>query len=335
MSDRNILVSTLVGSRLYGLENAESDTDHASIYLPTLNELLLGSFPQLIDESTTTAVAKNTKNDKDLYIYALPYFINLAVFGKQQLIDMLHARPETTIHTSPIWEELKRHRRMFYSKNMSSSVDFLAKQVMRYGDRVQAIEEMEKVRDLIISLLQNKGNVKIREIAHLLPVSKYCYFVTTENRINTEVNWVDHNEKQRGVFYRIDGALIEVSLTLAGLLGCVEGRLQSRNYATKLLIKENKGKTINWSEITHALRVGYQVKAILIEGDFEYPLPETEFLLKVKAGDLDFIKDVQPYAEELVSDLKRLLFTSTLPDNVDVEYWNKWLLDTYHRFYYL
>lgn len=338
MTSRNILVKTLVGSRLYGLENAESDIDYSSIYLPTLDQLLLGKFPELIDESTSTAITKNTKDDKDVYIYALPYFIFLAINGKQQVIDMLHARPETTVETSALWEELKSVRSHFYSKSMSSSIDFIAKQIMIYGTRIKALEELEKLKGLLYELRDKNGNVKLREVAHLLPVSDTCYFVTTHEGNNTQVEWKDNSDKIRSVFYRVDGGCIEVSLSLTQLCRHTEERVNRRNYETNRYIRENGGKRTNgnwikWSEITHAMRVGYQVKSILMNGDFEYPLPETDFLLKMKAGEMDFITDVQPHAEELITTIKRLMFTSNLPDRVDEEYWEKWLLDVYRRHY--
>ena len=329
----DILLKSLVGSRLYGLDTPESDVDHASIYIPTPRQLLLGKFPDLINNSTTDASRKNTKDDTDCLTYSLPYFVFLAINGKQQVIDMLHSREETTLTTSSLWKDLKDKRKHFYSKSMSSSVDFIHKQIMTYGDRIKANQALEELSIMVEQILKYTGNVKLFSVMKSMPINDTCYFVTCENGINRQVDITDHLAQRRHVFYRVDGGLIEISLSMNQLQSHVVQRITQRHHETRRVMKENNGKSIKWSEVSHALRVGYQVLAILTQGDFEYPLPETEFLMQVKLGKLDFITEIQPKAEQLVYDIRRLMFTSTLPERIDEEYWDNWLFDTYKWYY--
>ncbi len=322
----NHLVKCLTGSKLYCLDNPNSDTDYASIYLPTVEQLLLGKAPGLINAGTSNASRKNTVDDTDHSVYSLAYFITQACNGKQQIIDMLHANANVTLHTSFIWMDLQLKRKRI------GSVDFIAKQIATYGDRVRANDCLEQLDKALEIVGRCRRNVKLYNFAELLPVNDYTYFVVrAEDGSFKEVKWSDHSYAVRSVFYRVDGSLIEVSLSYNQLVTTVEGKLRDHYEERKRLTKMNGGKPINWSEVSHAMRVGYQVLGILQNGDFEYPLPQSDFLRQIKSGALDFSNDVQPVAEQLIADVKRLMFTSDLPETADTEYWNNWLLSVYRK----
>ena len=56
----------------------------------------------------------------------------------------------------------------------------------------------------------------------------------------------------------------------------------------------------------------------------------TEFLKQVKTGKLEFAK-VSNELERLVDEIEMLSKNSVLPEHVDTEYWDKWLLSVYAR----
>ena len=91
-----------------------------------------------------------------------------------------------------------------------------------------------------------------------------------------------------------------------------------------MLARENKG--VDWKGISHAIRSADQVYDILRFGDFDFPLRTAAFIRNVKMGKLDFIDVVQPYLEESMNDLEKLMEASDLPDEVDREYWNGWVV---------
>jgi hypothetical protein len=94
------------------------------------------------------------------------------------------------------------------------------------------------------------------------------------------------------------------------------------------LAEKNEG--IDWKAMSHALRAGYQARDIYKDGDFSYPLKETEFLKQVKTGKLSF-DQVADELERLVTEIEILSENSNLPESVDVEFWNKWLISVYSR----
>ena len=57
------IVNMRFGSHLYGLNTPNSDVDYKGIFMPTLEELLLGTYPKTIVTSTGPEHAKNSADD--------------------------------------------------------------------------------------------------------------------------------------------------------------------------------------------------------------------------------------------------------------------------------
>lgn len=114
MSDRIIICRTVFGSRLYGTDTPESDTDYKSVFLPTVDEILTGRIPKSITMSTGKHNDKNTKDDVDHESFSLHYFMQLLYQGQTVALDMLHGNVEEV--TTPMWRELKEHKHEFYTK---------------------------------------------------------------------------------------------------------------------------------------------------------------------------------------------------------------------------
>lgn len=131
MSDRIIICRTVFGSRLYGTDTPESDTDYKSVFLPTVDEILTGRIPKSITMSTGKHNDKNTKDDVDHESFSLHYFMQLLYQGQTVALDMLHGNVEEV--TTPMWRELKEHKHEFYTKNMKAFVGYARKQAAKYG----------------------------------------------------------------------------------------------------------------------------------------------------------------------------------------------------------
>jgi hypothetical protein len=91
------------------------------------------------------------------------------------------------------------------------------------------------------------------------------------------------------------------------------------------LAELNEG--VDWKAVSHAFRAAYQVKHILLDGGYTYPLPETPFIKLVKSGTLSFMNEVGPKLEELMEELEVLSEKSDLPKHTDRKFWDEWLLE--------
>src|SRR6056297_3686368 len=77
------------GSSLYGTNSENSDIDYKGIFLPNKRELLLGKKMKSYTYSSGNDKGKNTKNDVDIQLWSLHYFIELLSKGETGAIDLL------------------------------------------------------------------------------------------------------------------------------------------------------------------------------------------------------------------------------------------------------
>lgn len=311
----------LFGSHLYQLHTENSDKDYKGIYLPSKDSLLLGNYKKHYSESTGNDKSKNTKDDIDLEIYSLPYFIELASKGETVALDMLHAKDEMfESELRNIWQDLKTKRKMFYTKDMKSYIGYARKQANKYGIKGSRMEAVEKVLNFLFCSYTplTRQELKIRDVIKKLPTSEFVQVFTMLDTKQGDLT-----------FYEVCGRKYQDTMTLEQLRNHCQGIYDEYGDRSKLA-KIDQG--IDWKAVSHALRASYQMLGILEDGDFEYPLPQTKFLLEVKTGQLNFVNDVQPELDSLIQKIEKLSEGSNLPRQVDKEYWNNWLLDVYRNY---
>lgn len=313
------IVDMLFGSHLYGLQTENSDKDYKGIYLPPIRNLLLGDYAKSYNYSTGDDKSRNTAEDVDTEIYALPYFVTMACKGETFTLDMLHCTsPE---RSTWVWSQLINNRQKFYTKDMKSYFGYVRKQAAKYGlrgsrlaDIKKAIEFFERVQDKSLTL---------SELKLLSPFPRGDY-----------LRWTMYKGRGAGSveqeFYEVNTKKYQTTNTVEYVLEQLTKMWDGYGERAKLA-ETNEG--VDWKAVSHALRAGYQARDIYKEGDFEYPLKETEFLLAVKQGQLDYKKEVAPALESLVDEVNVLSSKSTLPSKVDKAWWDNWLLSIYEEFY--
>lgn len=323
-----VVMYTKFGSHLYGLSTPDSDTDYKGIFLPNRDDLLLQRAPRTQSWSTGDNNDRNTSEDVDNEFFALHEFVRQALKGETVAIDMLHAwqdcgrygfmdrRHLTYVPNDkfPIWRDLVENRTSFYTSSMKSYLGYVRKQAAKYGVKGSRLECAEQVLNKM-SKLVNVPNQTVRmyEIMDLLPQNEHA-FIT---------------EKDGKEFYSVCERLIEPTAKINYAYGVVNKIVDNYGERAKQA-RDNKG--IDWKAISHALRGGYQMRHILKYGDFDYPLPESDHLLKVKHGELDFQTNVKPELEALVENVNKLAEQTSLPAHNDHKSWNQWVIDVYDKY---
>lgn len=321
----NLIMKCLFGSHLYGLQTPSSDKDYKGIYLPERANLLLGNYAKHYSQSTGDDKSKNTADDIDVEIFSLPYFIELACKGETVAIDMLHAGnlvgmiDDLDNHLAPVWDYLLANRTKFYTKDMKSYVGYARKQANKYGVKGSRMGDVEKVINWLkfSKNEEQRFTTTIRQVYTQLPTSEFIKLVSQDTK---------QGELK---FYEICGRKYQDTLTLEQLLVHAQGIYDEYGDRAKMA-KLDLG--VDWKAVSHALRASYQMLGILKDGDFDYPLPQTEFLLAVKTGQLNFVNDVQPELESVIQTIEKLAESSSLPSKVDRAYWDKWLLGVYNDY---
>ena len=304
----NLIVKMKFGAHLYGTATSESDVDYKGVFMPTREEVLLGRIPKSHSHTTGQDDSRNTKDDIDVEIYSLHYFIKLACDGQTVAMDMLHAPEEMILQTSPIWKAIIENRHRFYTRNLKSFIDYARRQASKYGIKGSRINNALRVLDL---LKKEDPERKMREVWDDLPRIEHCYDVAP-----------DPNGMRQ---YQVCGKSFQESATIGYVIPILEKFYNDYGQRARLAAEN---KNIDWKAVSHALRAAYQTREILTENNITYPLKTAPFLMKVKQGELDYLTEVAPVLEALMEEVEALSLRSTLPEEVDRKFWDQFVCET-------
>lgn len=316
----------LYGSHLYGLNNENSDEDWKGVFLPTHRELLLNNYPRTIKSSTGDPDGKNGAGDEDLEYISLPRLVELGCRSDTMAIDMLHMpyAPHGLVNPrfEEIWESLVENRTRFYSSNMSSLVGYLKHQAAKYGVKGSRMASLKiAIEVLDVHIQENGEDYILGKVIENLHLDNNCKLITILNE--------KANPPHESHFYDIMGKKYQSTNTLRYVHNALTKWYDSYGHRARLAEK-NEG--VDWKALSHALRAGYQVIDIFEQGDYEYPLRQNAYLQDVKEGKLDFTSNVQLELEVVTDRAMQLAELSTLPEEVDQEFWDEWLLAIYEEF---
>lgn len=317
-----IVMETVFGSHLYGLNTPTSDKDYKGIFLPHPRDILLGKAPKTIDTSTGDKSSKNTVDDIDRQLYSLPKFISLACDGDTVALDMLHADDSKLIANSEIWQYIRANRWRFYTTELTGLFGYVRKQAAKYGVKGSRLAALREVYDVLQATdnahydenTTSLVNTKVSDIADKLPTNEFCRAIL-------------HYSEKGGMqnFYEVLGRKFQYTITVAEMKKSVY-KLWDEYGERARQAEANNG--IDWKALSHALRGGLQLISIYKHGDIVYPLEESQLLKEVKAGTKPF-SFVQEKLEEVMGEVERLAAVSTYPKEVDREFWDDFIERVY------
>lgn len=307
----DLIVKMKFGSYLYGTATSKSDVDYKGVFLPLKNEILLGRIPKCHNFSSGSYESKNTPHDIDIEIYSLHYFINLACEGQTVALDMLHAPGSALEVNSEIWREIVGERERFYSKNLKSFINYARRQASKYGIKGSRLNAVSSVLDILKSAVPTE---KLRSVWDKLPEMDHCHMAET-----------DPNGMRQ---YQVCGKLFQESAQMGYVIPILEKFYDDYGARAR---RAAENRNIDWKAISHALRAAFQVKEIFTKRTITFPLKEAAFLVKVKEGKLDYLTEVAPVLEGLMSEVEELASRSDLPEKVDAAYWDRFICNTIER----
>lgn len=322
----NIIFSTNFGSHLYGTNTPDSDLDYKGVYLPRVEDLILGRAQNIVSlKRPKLPGEKNTTGDVDREYMSLQKFIKLACEGQMVAIDMLHAHESKWELSSWVWDELRARRQEFYSRNMSAFVGYARRQAAKYGvkgSRLACAKEwlrlMEAGRELPMSLVVADAIECYPEEHHIWEHAKPY-----------------PDLRNPTVCLEVVGKLYTGNAKAAHYVSSL--RLFVEEYGERARQAEaNEG--IDWKAMSHAVRAGYQVMAILGHTyykmyELSLPLPPdlADHLVAIKQGCLSF-KSVAEELETLMGEIDAASASSGLPDRIDPCSFDDLVLRAYSKF---
>ncbi len=173
----NTIVRMKFGAHLYGTATPDSDLDYKGVFMPSREEVLLGRIPKSHNRSTRKDGARNSKDDVDVEVYSLHYFIKLACDGQTVALDMIHAPEGMILESSPVWESIVENRKRFYTRNIISFIDYARRQASKYGIKGSRISAVQGVLE---TLKREDSSKRLRDIWDRLPRVEHCYDVAPD-----------------------------------------------------------------------------------------------------------------------------------------------------------
>lgn len=312
MAGERTLMRCQFGSHLYGTATPQSDLDFKGVFLPSERDAILQRVPKSKRTTTGDPHSKNKPGDIDAETYSLHYFLKLAAEGQTVAIDMLHCPEHALLERSEEWSFIRANRRRFYTKRMDAFVGYCRTQAAKYGIKGSRLGACRRVTEFLGSC----GAERIADVWEDLPGGEHI--------LKYEEEAATQNDKR---IYSVCARKVPATCSVAYAKIVFEKYLTSYGARAKLA-SENKG--IDWKAVSHAFRAGFQLREILLTGDLRFPLAERAFLRDVKSGALHYQNDaIGTQLEDLMAEVEALSAASGLPDQVDTEFWDNFIVGVY------
>lgn len=330
----NTLFTTIHGSKLYGTNTPQSDTDYKSVFLPPIKQLLRG---EKVSNSvkTTNGTGKNTSIDEDYEYIPLQVLCKDFVNGQIYAQELVFAALQPNEHTL----EIKNHFRTtcmelvdgFLTSNVTSMVGYAMGQATKYGIKGTRLNSLRTVHN-VFSKYEHLPDAKIQdlqclvgELEALADSDRYC-----ETRLY-------NGPRTEDVSNPVDPAFVLLEKVFGYEITITECLKRTSSMLKKYGARTNQASIQNghdWKAISHALRIIDQAYEVLTHHTLSFPLPDAAYYTEVKLGQHTW----EEVSEELAKRLERMeraQLTTTLP-KADDKFMNRfysWFDWTMARYY--
>lgn len=294
-----ILIKAVAASHLFGLNTPTSDIDYKGVFIPELDEVLLGKAPKSIKHSTGNDHSKNTSEDVDTEFYSLSKFMKMLEEGQTVALELLFTPNEFIVEKDPLWDTIVAQRKHLVHKGVTAFIGYAKTQADRYDIRGSRMGSLEEV---MLAFEKLPFDAKLAECNQQLNVL-------------TDLDHVQWQEINNRTYFEVCNRKFELTTTVLNAYDTL--RKIYDNYGERSrLAKINEG--IDWKALSYALRVSYQGWVLLRTGTIPLPLPTfpSEFIKSVKLGKIPY-DTVSLCIETWLENLKEAQETSLLPEKID------------------
>lgn len=304
-----LLYLTKFGSHLYGTDTPDSDTDYKGIFLPSKKSCFLGKMPKSITRSTGDPGGKNSKDDVDIQLWSLQYFLELVSKGETNALDLLYSHTNSTCiefmqcHSSgvDILDVLVNHHELFDIKDCKAYTGYAIGQAKKYGIKGSRLGVVKRIYNWIVSI-KDPGWFEERTLNDLMSNiltnfhhDSYCF----EKEINGARALV------------LCGKCHLANISATEFINRIKKDYEQ--YGERARQAENN-EGIDWKALSHAVRALHQMIELIDTGKIQYPLKTADTIKKIKAGELDF-KTVEDMISQTLSVVDKMLVDIEIPIN--------------------
>jgi predicted nucleotidyltransferase len=351
MKDEMILFKCLGGSYLYGTNSESSDKDYKGVFLPNLNDLILGKAPKHYTSTTGSFNEKNSSDDIDETYYSLHYFLELAAKGDTNAIDILFAYTnyEAVLVDTPIWNKIIENIDKILTKNVKAYLGYCKSQCIKYsikGDKLKNYSTFEKFCEKYLNQKDEHGapetlfnclNIEYSNDDFPNIMSKPMIpppgerFKIGFNK-EAEYNFGDHcyfeTALNKESYITISDVKFQLNDSIKSAYHKVQKVISSYGKRAEAAASDNG---VDWKAISHCVRVLLQVEQLLSENKITFPLINANFVKSIKYNTTNMsYEEVMSWIETHMWHIDEVLLPkSTLREKADYQWIEKFILNCY------
>jgi len=317
-----VVYVTQYGSKLYGTDNPNSDTDYKGIFIPNRDAVLLKKDIEHYNFNSNNDNTKNGKDDIDLQLFSIYKWFTLLKKGETGAMDILFSlfREDSQIYLDPEFATvIKENYQRFYNKNLHSFLGYCVGQSKLYNVRGERFSELHRFVEYFNALVQERGGEKLAtmypQIEEMFANESYKYiqFMTAPTSRGS-------GEPKEGVYVEVLGKRFLGTVTIGYFsekITEMEEQFGNRARAS--------AKGVDYKALSHAVRVIDEVEELLDEKFITFPLKNRAYITAVKEG-RESLEDVMHYIDQKLNVVQSKLEKSDLPERSDEVFMDELLL---------
>jgi hypothetical protein len=329
MQDRTPVLMTIAGSALYGTATPESDDDIRGVFLPSKEQILLGSSSYGVDNNSDAT----QMGAGDIDVSAVSYSRYLALLGKLDMIsvELLFAGQSSDFRVGPVhplYQRIWERREDIFAGSSRSAIGHARQRIGAFFPEDDAsFAPYVALRDIVKDLMDQGVARLIEAPEHLDRIAAVegvdVVFFNNNVKPPLRETWDDMtaderagNEKTRGLlFIEIGGKRIGISNPLSESISAIERPL-SRNEEKKRA--RARGEAVGFKDAYQGVRIIHQAIELHKTRELIFPRPEAAYLRKVRNAELTQ-EDVKEYIRDLLAELADVEAANPFRDFLDQE----------------
>lgn len=315
MEQGRLIFKLKTGSNLYGLQRPESDVDYGGVFIPKSEYILGLKRVDEVDNSTKSSAAgtRNTPDDIDDKIYALPKYLHLALDNNPNIVEFLFATPENILVNSPEWQSLVANRDKIISQNVYNKfLGYAFSQKKKLTVKSERFNSLAKGLDWIEQTFspeeRNRDDIAINE--------------TDANSLNSILKYYKNMRSNCESFH--------FGMSIKMIYEHLKTEYDNYGWRVHTTTFETLGFDCKFG--SNLIRLLAEGAEILRTGELHFPFSgqARKDIMNIRDGKVE-LKELMSMANKYEKDCDEAYANTKLPKKPDFNWANEWLIDTLRK----
>ncbi|MCK5537558.1 MAG: nucleotidyltransferase domain-containing protein [Bacteroidales bacterium] len=309
-----VVYVTKSGSKLYGTDTPDSDTDYKGIFIPSEISVLMKTDLDSYSKDSNSMNIKNSADDIDFTLHSIYSFFNHLAKSETGAVDVLFSmfREDTIIYQDlKFIAFMKTNYTQFLNSHMKSFIGYALGQTKKFGIKGARYENLVTFTAYIKSLSEPK-DTKLKKLfgkfENETHAYKYIKMVIADGPKTSQI-------RMTIPYLSVLGKLFHGQITLEYFITRLEEQVNQFGNRTKT-IAATTSKT-DFKALSHSYRIASEVEELLQTQFIKFPLKDATKIREIKQGNCD-IETVIQEISSILANVDVLLETTIIPKSLDV-----------------